>query len=529
MLFKGEEMYYFVPAWYNPERQWYDNTALWFRVFERISFDDTVNQIKMFQNAQEASCLLVLNYQPQLRYFLHKQGLLGTDYWSFFDDIQNISATTTNPISFKTLEWQEGTYFIYTPFAVVAKCYDEIVAYIHFAENGNLFYIDFQKNERSDKQYVYDDRGFLSSILYFDEQGNPYYQDYLNEKGKWQFREYLNAEYTKIVINEESDHHFNQTEYSSWETLISERMAVLKKEVIKSNDTIVTASHQQHNTIILQEFEKQKKVFSFFGKRYDVATSGDMVSIANASSLLITDTETQEKNLIATLRNLGTTHKSVTRISPFDTRLRLGRSQILKSLIIYFYIDNLSEKQLKNTILTLLNMMNRNLLIELKLVTFNQQNMLQRLKQWISEQIYQYFVIENFFERIDIGENQLEEESELELKRIECHCFSNDIQLIEALDTARLVIDLGKEPDLYTQIASISAGVPQINAVCTDYVEHLKNGWILEKESELESAIRYYFDGLSNWNQSLVYSVQKMADYTSGRILKQWKELLERD
>ncbi|WP_269088173.1 accessory Sec system glycosyltransferase Asp1 [Streptococcus suis] len=44
---------------------------------------------------------------------------------------------------------------------------------------------------------------------------------------------------------------------------------------------------------------------------------------------------------------------------------------------------------------------------------------------------------------------------------------------------------------------------------------------------ELSTAVGYYFDGLSNWNRSLVYTVQKMGDYTSGKIIAKWKELLE--
>ncbi|MEI4408087.1 accessory Sec system glycosyltransferase Asp1 [Streptococcus agalactiae] len=32
-----------------------------------------------------------------------------------------------------------------------------------------------------------------------------------------------------------------------------------------------------------------------------------------------------------------------------------------------------------------------------------------------------------------------------------------------------------------------------------------------------------------NWNKSLVYSVKKMRDYTSGKILQRWRKLLEKE
>ena len=45
-------------------------------------------------------------------------------------------------------------------------------------------------------------------------------------------------------------------------------------------------------------------------------------------------------------------------------------------------------------------------------------------------------------------------------------------QLVEAIATMRLIIDLSDEPDLFLQICSIGAGLPQINRNPTDYVQH---------------------------------------------------------
>ena len=62
-------MYYFIPSWYSGERQWSVEAPLWFRVFESMSFDDSINQMKMFQDFKEESAFILLCYQPQLRYF----------------------------------------------------------------------------------------------------------------------------------------------------------------------------------------------------------------------------------------------------------------------------------------------------------------------------------------------------------------------------------------------------------------------------------------------------------------------------
>lgn len=52
--------------------------------------------------------------------------------------------------------------------------------------------------------------------------------------------------------------------------------------------------------------------------------------------------------------------------------------------------------------------------------------------------------------------------------------MNDELDLIKTLEFVRLIVDLNRHPHLYTQIAGISAGIPQINLVETVYVEHLK-------------------------------------------------------
>ena len=104
--------------------------------------------------------------------------------------------------------------------------------------------------------------------------------------------------------------------------------------------------------------------------------------------------------------------------------------------------------------------------------------------------------------------------------------LTNENELLNQLDKARLIVDLSEDPDLYTQIAGISAGIPQINMVATDYVESFKNGYIIHSLSELKEAYDYYLLTLRNWNESLVYSVSKIGEYTSGSVVKKIMTLL---
>lgn len=522
-------MYYFVPSWYNKGRSWYDETPVWFRAVERMSFDDSISIYKMFRGAGEQACLLILNYQPQFRYFLHKHDMLGASYWSLFDDIQNISRTHTQAIDFKQLAWPEGTRFIYSPFAVVAIKGSETLAQIHFAENGNLFYITRLEDGKAKLTYYFDDRGFVSSIAYHDDNGTQQHQDYLNEHGVWQVREHLTGD-KHLEINPKADKLFQRLDYASWEDLFKERLRLFQLEKMTGRDTVITAADCQHNNLVLTVFKEQDKVFSFFGQRYDYQNKVDFEQVLAQAKLLIIDTKEEGQRLIDAIlkQDVNRQLPKISQISPFDTRLRLGNSQMVKELIIYFFMDTISEAELKDALKQLLKEMAKNPLIELQLVTFNHGRSLTQLEAYLKNYIQDHYPIKDFMApKEDAGENQIDDISEMELTRIRLNCFNNEAQIIQALDTTRLVIDLGEKPDQYTQIASISAGVPQVNKQATEYVTHLENGIVLGAEFDLSKALAYYFEGLANWNASLVHTVQKMADYTSGRLLQEWKSLLE--
>ena len=523
-------MFYFVPSWYGRQRQWYDNTPWWFRVNNRMTFDDSVNQVKMFLEAKEEIGVMILNYQPQLRYFLHNQGIFGTYYWSFFDDIQNITRFYTKMIHLKDLNWPKGSEFFYSPFAVIVRLKGKIYAVVNYAENGNIHSISFQKNEKITKDYIFDDRGFLSSILYYDIDEQALYQDYLNTNGVWQVREFLKKENDSsplLMVNDFADKTFSKKYYNSWKELIEERLTVFRKNHIKNTDIFVVASHEQHNQLISTIFKDYRTIYSFFGNRFNLQDFKTNQLTINEASFVVADTERNERLLKELFEKLGLKSIPIMRLSPFDSRLRLGHSQTVKEQIIYFFIDNIERDELYSVITIILELMSLRKDTELRIVTFRQDMQLDLLKTWIIELIKTFHFEELFFKHVSEGENELEDEQEIELSRIVMECFTNENQIIECLDTARLVIDLGLEPDLYTQIASISAGIPQINRVSSDYVEHQKNGLVISEISDLSAAIDFYFDGLSNWNEALIYTVQKMSNYTSVKILEQWKQMLE--
>lgn len=520
-------MFYFVPAWYSPFRTWGDNTPIWFRVFAHMSFDDTVNQVKMFRNAEEDLALLILNYQPQLRYFLHNQDLLSVEYYSFFDDIQNVSSKEVKPLHFRDLDWPRGTRFIFSPFIIVARKQNKDLAHINLAENGNLLDIVFFDDGKPYRRYVFDDRGFVSSIIRFDSQGQEDSQRFLNERGVWQIELDLSPEQTGVRINPSSDKKFAKAHYATLEELITERLAVIEQKM-DDDDVVIIASEYRHNKLLGQNFQRKRLVYSFFRDRYDISNQDNFREDFKHATLLVSDAKSTYLNVDQTL--LETDNKTPHISLPiFDTRLRLGHSQTMKTLYTYFFIDTISHKLLMKYIEAILKVMEQNEQIYLRLISYQPDRNLEELKKEIYHLIESKYEVEKFIELETIipGENSIDEQLEEAMPRITAFTMRNETEIIKNLDTVRLILDFGEEPDLFTQIAGISAGIPQINTVESDFVDHNRNGKVITNINQLEKELHYYFDGLANWNQSLVYSVRKMADYTSGRLLDKWKKFLE--
>lgn len=515
-------MFYFIPAWYNPWRSWYDTTEPWYRGGGYQGFDDTINQLRMFEYAGHDNQLTVLNYMPQLRYLTHQYDLFEVATWSLFDDIQNIKSPRQHRIDFKQLDWPQGSEFIYTPFLVLVRHQKKRLATVDFGNDGQLIWINYyQSDEVLSHRYLFDDRGFVSSIIYF-QNGQEHHQDYLNPAGQWQVREYLLPEDKHVEVSAAAANRFNQSRYDSMADLVKEKVTAYFADKDQKEDCLIVASHHLHNDLLLGVKGQKKLILSYYQNRFDLSQKDQVRQHLLASDLVVADnlglTEELQSFDLATIEHL----------SPFDTRLSLGKSQRLKELEVYFLMDGLEESQLKEYLSDIFVAMDQNDHINLVLVTADHNGGAREAKEKFIEDLlaqeekdYLYLEKEEkttMFEIVD--------EEELAPTRVSFNYLGNELAVQKALEFARLIVDLREQPDLYTQIAGISAGIPQVNKKESEFVEHLKNGYIVKDDADLFIALDYYLTGLSNWNRSLVYAVQKIEDYTSGRLVRRLLEKL---
>ncbi len=514
-------MFYFIPAWYPEGRTWYDDTYIWYRRPIGSRFDDSINQLRMFHTVGEACQLLVLNYRPNLRYYCHRYDLLEVDTWSVFDDIQGIGQIPVRILDYMDLDWPVGAEFINSPFLVMVRLQGQPYAQIEFGEEGQMVWVDLFEEGLISKKLVFDDRGFLSSILYY-EGGAEHHQDYLGLDGIWRIREYLLPDDNHVEVNPLFQDVMWQSSYDRIEELIQERLTVYFSHTERQEGVIVLASDPRHNHLVRSVKKNRKLVLSFFGERHPVQEGANFQEELADCQLVVTDTF-KKAEALQEVSMIPVQHQSL-----FDTRLALGKSQRLKELILYVLIDGLSWSQLKGVLDCLFESMAENQHIYLSLVSYSpdfsfQQEMEKKLTELLEHRTESYLFLQDqtetrMFEFGDESEN---------ISRIALHFLHSEMEIITHLDSARLIIDLADEPNLYTQIAGISAGIPQVNRVETEFVEHMKNGYILDVPERIGEAIDFYLTGLTNWNKSLIYSVQKIADYTKGVLVEKMKEKIE--
>ena len=340
-----------------------------------------------------------------------------------------------------------------------------------------------------------DDRGFVSSVIYFDN-GQPTYQDYLDPKGIWRFREHLNEE-GRVEVNPIFGYRFKQLHYTNMSQLIAEYFDKYLQTQQKKQDIFIIPSHPHHDQFIFSCLPSASaKILSLFINRNSQDSFKNLAQSLDQTDVVLVDREDSLQLLQELYPKLS---DKFYHLSPFDTRLRLGRSQTRKESILYYQLD-FSEGIDRQALFQVLSFIAETKNTEVIFGAFSaSQEQMEEVESLVNEIIQKQIHTDSLEKGVDYGgaENPLEENQEF----------------------VRLIVDLNKQPHLYTQIAGISAGIPQINQVETVYVEHLKNGYLISDVTEFSKAAHYYTDRLKEWNQALVYSIDKIKEHTGQRFL----------
>lgn len=509
-------MVIFIPSWYANYPKWSQEFIPWYFWGNQMSFDDTISQLKIFQEQQQEIQLLVLNYFPHLRTLFMRYGLHELPTISIFDKLQNISLSEMKAVHYTDFEWPKTVSFYHTAFALTAYEEGDLFASAEYNVEGRIEWIEYYHSNGELKSILrIDDRGFVSSKEYYAHHQLEEVE-YLNANGQWQFK--VNASTGEVIVHPEQVNRFyGRTQFSSLDELIRIELEQIMASC-QSDDIIVIPSHERHNELLLETSTNQKKVFSFFLDRMNIEES-EISNIIEQASLIIVDTN-EKKQKLELLQQCGK-HLKILEIPPFDTRLTLGKSQRQAKDILWIEMNSLEIHEEEPLVMLFIELMQSSKNIEVILTTKSSEQM-HRLNHLL-ETIHQSDKDTDYLD-VEIGETIIREKEKLP---IQVQNLSSEEDVIQCLQKIRVVIDMGKTPNIFVQIASLSAGIPQINRVKSPYVIHGENGRVVETMDELKEAVLLYTEGLREWNKALIHTVRLLEEYTGEKMIEKWKESLE--
>ena len=528
-------MLFFIPAWYQ-QNQWCENEQSWRVRRMHTEFDDTVKQIQLFHRNRACPYrIMLLGFAPNFRHFLHRQGVYRAPYWSCFDAIQEVRRKKTAVLSFHNLKWPEGIEFVYTPFVVTAMLEKEKYAQIDFGEDGNPIRIDLYQKGQIRRCNLYDDRGFVSGTVIYEE-GRPFYQDYLTESGTWKMRHFLRdghveingkcPEYLLKYQDEAAKKRFERLRYDSMEQVIAEVLNAYLN-MTEAGDIFCVAMHGRHTGLLKEILKEKKLILSFFEDRYPVSVASEELELIREADYLIADSR---KNVDKIRQDLGLPLENIMAIPPYDSRVDAGISQQFGVQKILASVDGLEDEIFAELIGLLGRYLCRNENAQVHLFTRRAEyDRKQKILEQAQRELGEFGFDEGWAaeeEKGQVAENDLELHEQVPVKFFVEQCV-DELSVSKCMREQRILVDLRENPELYLQIAAISIGIPQIVRTRTEFVEHGRNGILLKDIKKLPGALHYYLNGFKNWNQAMVCSYELVREYTTGELLKKWRKVLD--
>ena len=528
-------MLYFIPAWYQ-QNKWCENEQYWYARRTRSEFDDTVKHIQLFHRSEAYPYrIMLLSFAPNFRHFLHRQSVYHAPYWSCFDAIQEIRRKKVMMLSYHNLNWPPNIEFLYTPFAMIAQLRGEKYAQIEFGEDGNPIQIDMYQKGQIQRRNIYDDRGFVSSTIVYEE-GQPLYQDYLTDKGVWKLRHFMrdghvevnpkSPNYLLIYPGGEQTKAFSRRSYEGLEQVIFE---VLTSYILltSDDDLFCVAAHELHMGLLKEALKNKKMILSFFADRYDVNRHKEAIDIIKSADYLITDSQ---ENIVKIRKGIGKHLDNMKDITPFDSRADFGISQQLNVQKILVPVDGMEDATFAKLIQRLGEYLPQNDNAQVHLFTRQadygrERRLLEQAREALRDAgLEEDWAVEEV--KGAMAENDLDELDSVPVKFFVEQCV-DELSVSKCMREQRLIIDMRNTSELYLRIAAISVGIPQIVCTETQFVEHGKNGFVMKDMEKLSDAIDFYLKSLSNWNEAMVYSYEMGKNYTTGVLIEEWKEVID--
>lgn len=574
-------MLYFIPAWYK-QNMWCENEQQWYKRRLKSEFDETIKQITLFhRNVDRPYRILVLGYSPNFRHFLHRQGMYRSKYWSCFDAIAQVRRKKVAVLSYHDIKWPNGLEFVYSPFSIIALQGDVKYAQVEFGEDGNPISIDMFEDGKICRRNYYDDRGFVSSTIIY-ENGIEQYQDFLMENGIWKIREYKNDGH--VIVNqtcpdydvvtdakngkagEPVEMRFTRAEYDSLEAVIEEVFASYVN-LTRQDDSFFVAMHPLHISVAEHVLKGKRVIATFFENRFDFAQISRAADFLEQAENIITDSDYTTKLIMTNLSGsydinsdsqAGSAKETgeiaadkisvnndpvglhITDIPPYDTRMDFGISSQLRVQNILVPVDGLTEDAFAWIIKGLADYLTINDLARVHFFTrdasWGREDAIKNdTAELLDSMGYDSRLVTGNGEAAlgfggrgadDSAENEPEDIEKPVEQRFFVDVCVDERDISKCINEQRVILDMRGTMDVFVYVTAISKGVPRISMSADQFLIPGKNGMVIDDFSDIGRCLTYYLDSFENWNQALVECYELGQKYTTSVLLKKWRKVL---
>ncbi len=322
----------------------------------------------------------------------------------------------------------------------------------------------------------------------------------------------------KITVNPEM-HFCKRREYENITDLVDEILSRYLKVNAKNNDEIIVTvdDESSFNNEIIEPY----KPLYLINRHHPY--SKKIGSLARAK--VIVSSNEIKQNLEKNYRE----QFDISVIPVFNSEFRLGHSQRQNVQEIGFFAENANDEDIHQIIQKLCNYILKNPdNYSLKIFTYNfwKADHVNKILEQIKEENKNSFILGKSEQAENAPIDGLDDEVSLPELDVAHTRLTNISDVLSNLDKMRLLINWGKADELM-QISGVSIGIPQVQNFSSATVVDNKNGRIIKKISELLPVVDEYLTNLNSWNQTVVYNVQLMNQYSEENIIEKWKEVFK--
>ncbi|WP_251547625.1 accessory Sec system protein Asp1 [Limosilactobacillus caecicola] len=494
-------MNYLVPAWHDLQIDWSYSTP-------HLRFDDAASHVRTLQDGGEKTGVLITDYQPQITTKLSQMSLMPDDYFAVFDYLQGIEGLDGQVVDYMDFPWPEDAYFDFTNFRIFVIVDDKPYAQVTFDVQGKMLSINYLAGPDQNTQLLFDSRGFIS------RQESPDEMTYFSSAGVWRFK--VSKQDGRVTINAAVNDFCQHNQYANLQSLID--------EVI--NQHFLTTLHQDDRLIVTLDDEAKYSLTDFTDQE-PIYSASNWHPYINAiqqvrTGIILTDT----KRTAQTVQQQVPDDCRIQVLPLFQSQFKLGHSQRVSEQRVAIFAEHMERADLRQTMeLIYPRLLDHPTDEGMYIFTYSPD------KAGMVNEVFQQFRKDHDGEfilspnEIDPGENKIDEADIPPLLTIKQTRLVSNMQVLTFLDKIRLLIMWG-QPDPFTTIAAVSVGIPILQNFTSEEVQDHQNGIICQNFDELRDGIAYYLDTLKHWNESLVYNVQVLNQYSEDNIREQWERIL---